>query len=140
MKLLHNKADVMAWLEKARDDLRFAESVLNDTFYSHVCFICQQVAEKAIKGLIYSLQEDFSTSEIKELRTHRLNKLLKLAQRRNLSMPSEIAESFRVLEQYYLPTRYPDVPDPIGKYTKEIALDAFDRAKKIFEFVENYLK
>ena len=130
----------MAWLVKAQDDLRFAESVLNDTFYSHVCFICQQSAEKALKGLIYSLQEDFSLAEIRKLKTHNLGLLLKLAKQRGVSIPQDVNEACAILDRYYMSTRYPDVPDPIGLYTKEIAHEAFAKAKEIFGFVDNLLQ
>ena len=132
MKQVHNKADVMAWLVKAQDDLRFAESVLNDTFYSHVCFICQQSAEKALKGLIYSLQEDFSLAEIRKLKTHNLGLLLKLAKQRGVSIPQDVNEACAILDRYYMST--------IGLYTKEIAHEAFAKAKEIFGFVDNLLQ
>ena len=53
-----------SWLDKATDDLRIAEVVLESAIGIEraVCFHSQQAAEKAIKGLLVHLDVDFPTS------------------------------------------------------------------------------
>lgn len=63
---MYNKADAKSWLDKAKDDLKFAKSGTYDGFYSQSCFIAQQAAEKALKALIYSKEPKMDLREIAE--------------------------------------------------------------------------
>ena len=137
---MYNKADVRSWLDRAKDDLRFAEAGIKDGFYSQPCFLAQQAAEKAIKALIYSKEPNLDLKQIKELKTHNLPFLLKKVKPRGTETNEEITISVKTLNKYYLPTRYPDIPDVIGSYTKEIASDALEKAREIVRFVEENLK
>ena len=137
---MYNKADVKSWLDRAIDDLKFAESGIKEGFYTQPCFISQQAAEKALKALIYSKEPNMDLKEIKELKTHNLPFLLNKIESIGIKIGEETKSSAKTLNRYYLPTRYPDIPDPIGNYTKEIANDALEKAEKIIEFVEEKLK
>ena len=39
------------WLRQAENDLEFAKSGHKEGFFSQVCFLTQQIAEKAVKAL-----------------------------------------------------------------------------------------
>jgi HEPN domain-containing protein len=136
---MYNKSDVSSWLEKAKDDILWAQSSLDDGFYSPTCFVSQQIAEKALKALVFSLQKNFTPAEIKERRTHNLNILIKIINK-NISIPKRIKYFSENLNEFYLPTRYPDIPDPVGNYTKKVALEALKKAREIVKFVETEFK
>lgn len=138
--LMYNKADVKSWLDRAKDDLRFAKSGAEEGFYPQCCFISQQVAEKALKALIYSKEPKFEAQELKKLRTHKLPLLLKKIESGGIKVSEDIKLSSKVLDRYYLPTRYPDIPDPTGAYTENIAKDALEKAREIIDFVETQLE
>ena len=134
-RFIHNKTDVKLWLEKAKDDVLWAKSSFKDGFYSPVCFVAQQIAEKALKAIVFSLQKDFTPAEIKERRTHNLKNLLKIINK-DVNVPEKINKLCINLDRFYLPTRYPDVPDPVGTYTKDIAKKAIENSEVVVEFVE----
>lgn len=46
------------WLEQAEEDLKSAEYLLEKGRYYLVCFLSQQIAEKALKAFIYHKGED----------------------------------------------------------------------------------
>lgn len=58
-----------AWLNTAKDDLLWGKDDLKNKWYSRVCFISQQAAEKALKSYLFFQQE-------KLIRTHNLLLLL----------------------------------------------------------------
>lgn len=136
---VYNKADVRDWLAKAHDDIRFGESSISGGFYPQVCFISQQVAEKALKALIYARQDDFIPAQLKRIKMHHLGRLLRFLHGLGVDIPEEVAHSCETVDRYYLPTRYPDVPAPVNTYTEDIAQDAMAHAKVVVQFVEHEL-
>lgn len=48
-----NAQRAKAWLEQAEDDLAWGEDSLKSDHYAQVCFIAQQIAEKAIKAMAF---------------------------------------------------------------------------------------
>jgi HEPN domain-containing protein len=88
-------AESERWLRFAQEDLRMAELALRDGIYNQVCFHAQQCAEKAIKGLL-------AFQDVAPPRTHRIADLLSLV--KNDPFDVEV----RLLDRFYIPTRYPD--------------------------------
>ena len=139
MNKQYNKADVNSWLNRAKDDLEWASSSLKDGFYPQTCFIAQQVVEKSLKAIIYSLQKEFGTEDIKKLRTHNLKFLIESIENKNFSVPEQIQQLCIILNEYYMPTRYPDMPEAPGMGSKETANKAIKIAKEVLNFVETQL-
>lgn len=54
--------------------------------------------------------------------------------------PQTCRESCLILNAYYMPTRYPDIPEVPGMRSKETANKAIKIAKEIIEFVETELE
>jgi len=112
------------WLVFAREDLRMAELALGEGIFGQVCFHAQQRAEKAIKG--WPARQDYSVP-----RTHRMADLLTLLPP---DLMHEISDALRLLDRFYIPTRYPDalpgvsLDDMPGEYDAEEALDLARRA------------
>lgn len=110
------------WLKQAESDLAYAELGLREGFYAQVCFQCQQVCEKAIKALRYGRGE-------RVVLGHALVEI---------AAPLQVMARFRdrlaVLDQYYVPTRYPNgLPGgiPSDVYTGDQAAAAVDTARQV---------
>jgi HEPN domain-containing protein len=117
------------WLRQAKDDLRFARSALNGSFYAQCCFICQQAAEKALKSALYA-------RGAKVVWTHSLVRLCDL-----LGLEKEARESAGRLDQYYVSGRYPDaLPSgaPFEVFTRKQAAEAVRLAGRLVRTATSY--
>lgn len=120
MKAPNREAD--RWLKQAESDLAYAELGLREGFYAQVCFQCQQVCEKAIKALRYGRGE----------RAVLGHALVELAA--SVPVMARFRDSLAVLDQYYVPTRYPNgLPGgiPSDVYTGDQAAAAVDTARQV---------
>ena len=118
------------WLRQAENDLAYAAVGLREGFAAQVCFQCQQVCEKAVKALRYGRGE-------RAVLGHALVEL---------AAPLEVMAGFReqlaVLDQYYVPTRYPNgLPGgiPADVYTTAQATEAVGIARRIVAVVRREL-
>ncbi len=110
--------EIQRWVEKAENDLRNAEYVMNlaeDCPNDTVCFHCQQCAEKYLKALLISRGIVFP-------RTHDLVVLFNLAS--NISGLALRVEHVNPLNRYSVEARYPGDWDPIDCYEAGEALEA----------------
>lgn len=110
------------WLRQAESDLAYATVGLREGFAAQVCFQCQQVCEKAIKALRYARGERAVIGHA----------LVELAAR--LEVMARFHDELAVLDQYYVPTRYPNgLPGgiPSDVYTTAQATAAVDVARRI---------
>ncbi len=120
MKEPNREAD--RWLKQAESDLAYAELGLRERFFAQVCFQCQQVCEKAIKALRYGRGE----------RAVLGHALVELAA--PLEAMARFRENLAVLDQYYVPTRYPNgLPGgiPSDVYTRSQATKAVEIAREV---------
>ena len=86
------------WLQFAREDLRASEILLNDGIFNLVCFHAQQCVEKSLKAII--------THRMLPLpRSHNISTLLDLLPEQWFS---DLRQGIQRLDDYYIPTRYPD--------------------------------
>ncbi len=121
--------DARDWWQAALDDLRYAEGNLAMGFYSQVCFLAQQAGEKALKA--YLLSQDIVAE-----RTHKLVSLVSQVSKKSKKF-SSLSDSAKVLDRYYLGTRYPDVlGGEFGAYDKETAEDALKLANEVVNFLK----
>lgn len=114
------------WFEKACDDLRAAEVILNNREgpASTVCFLSQQTAEKYLKGYLV-----YHTKEFPKI--HYLGKLIALCQKLDSDF-EKIKEDAVLLSDYYMTTRYPGDYPTLGYIA---AKEAFGAAVRIKDFV-----
>jgi len=121
------------WLEQARHTLRHAQGSLGLGDYAWACFAAQQAAEAALKGLHLARGQVAWGHSILDL-------LADLPE--DVDVPEDLVEAAKVLDKYYIPTRYPDA-HPAGPaarhYTRLEAEEALDLAQKILAFVEEKL-
>lgn len=119
------------WLRQAESDLGYAELGLREGFFAQTCFQCQQVCEKAIKALRYGRGERIVIGHA----------LVELAA--SLEVMARFRQRLSVLDQYYVPTRYPNgLPGgiPADVYTREQAAEAVDTARRVVAAVRAELR
>ncbi len=122
------------WFEQASEDLISAKILFEHERYYLVCFISQQIVEKALKSVIYFNKEDLVLG-------HSVKKLADWAGTFDNRF-SKLGEDVSFLDSYYIPTRYPNgLPDgiPAEIFNKKAANDALDLAKTTIEIVKSYL-
>lgn len=127
------KENGLRWLEQAKHDLEVAEKNLEILgFYSDACFIAEQAAQKALKAFLLFKGERY-------ILIHSVGELAESAFKYDNDFEQLIKYS-RKLDQYYIPTRYPDAlappAIPYKSYSKEEAKEAVRFAKEIITLVE----
>jgi len=115
------------WFEFARTDLRMAELALDAGLFNQTCFHAHQAVEKLLKGFILARGKRVP-------RTHSLVDLGRLAQ--ELGFPRELRDKIRILDGYYLPTRYPDAVPHLSHWPqREEAEEAISLAKEAWQWI-----
>jgi len=121
------------WMAQARRDLDSARWLMEGRFYEWSCFAAQQSAEKALKAVYqYFMGTAWGYSV--------LNLLEGL--REKVTVPEEVLRCGRLLDRFYIPTRYPNSWEsgiPQEYYGEEDARQALDCAEKVLRFGERLL-
>ena len=94
------RGEAERWLRQAENDLEFGRLALREGYFAQACFIAQQTAEKAVKSIAYGAGH----------RTVLGHSLVELADRLREQVPdlAGLREIAGILDQYYVPTRYPN--------------------------------
>jgi HEPN domain-containing protein len=114
------------WFRQARRKLDSARWDIQGGFHEDACFSAQQAAELAAKALL----ESQGRIEM----GHSVYHLLQAAG----GVPSDALNAARVLDRYYIPTRYPNgfpAGAPMDYYDQPTAEEAVRLAGSILEFV-----
>jgi HEPN domain-containing protein len=122
------------WLEQAKRDLLHAQEDLESGFYEWGCFSAQQSAEKALKALYQKIGGDAWGHSVKSL----LEQLPA-----TLTPPAELLDEAKLLDRYYIPTRYPNSFDrgaPKDYFTRRDTEGAIRSAQRIVEFCEKIVE
>ena len=121
------------WLRQAESDLAFAALGAREGFPAQACFTSQQAAEKAVKAVLYLSGARFVPG-------HSVVELLDRAAAAGADADAaplrHLQDSARQLDQYYIPTRYPNgLPGgiPAEVFTDAQAEDAVGRARSFVE-------
>ncbi len=117
------------WLRQAERDLAQAEDARRAERHEWACFAAQQAAEKAVKALHLSLGQ--------EAWGHVIARLLKELPE-DITGTEELVEQARVLDNFYIPTRYPNShPEgpPFDHYGTIQSEEAIRYAGAILNFV-----
>lgn len=115
------------WFAQAERDLDHARSSQKEGRHEWACFAAQQSAEKAAKALHLSFKQEAWGHVVARL-------LAELP----LSVPEDLVEKAKVLDGFYIPTRYANGhPEgaPFEHYGKIQSEDAIKYASEILEFV-----
>ena len=115
------------WLAQAIRDLEQARSSRTEGRHEWACFAAHQAAEKAVKALHLNLGQDAWGHVVAHL-------LVELPS----PPPEELLEKAKVLDNYYVPTRYPNghpAGAPFEHYGRIQSDEAVRYASEIIEFV-----
>lgn len=127
-------AEGARWLAQATDDLETARLLLTNDRHAVACFHAQQAAEKALKGLLYAEGADGVFG-------HSVSALCGEVAAIHPELAPRCPE-WASLDQYYIPTRYPDaLPGgiPSDVYTAAQATAATDLAAEAIAAVAGLL-
>jgi len=122
------------WFNQALEDLQSAKILLNNKRYYLVCFLCQQIVEKALKSVLYFNKEDLVIG-------HSVKKLADWAGEFDEDF-KKLGNKISILDAYYITTRYPNgLPDgiPAEVFNEEIAKSAFELTEETIQTVRKYL-
>lgn len=118
------------WLNQARRDLEQAHDSRQAGRHEWACFAAHQAAEKAVKALHLRLDQ--------EAWGHVVARLLRELPP-NTGAPAALVEQARVLDAFYIPTRYPNGhPEgaPFEHYGTLQSEEAVRYAGQIIQFVD----
>lgn len=127
-----SRKEGLRWLQQAENDLSYAEVGLREGFYAQTCFQCQQVCEKALKSIHYGKLGK---------RLVFGHSLVELAA--ELDIETTLKQELAVLDQYYIPTRYPNgLPGavPYEVYTRRQAESAVNVARQVVGLAAGLLR
>ena len=120
-----------AWLSQARYDLEHAQANAEESRHALACFLCQQSAEKAVTGFLYSKGAE-------QVWGHALADLCEdaLAFDQSFDLVKSIAV---MLDKHYLGARYPESIAggvPAEAYEKADSDRALEIAGDVLEAIE----
>lgn len=119
------------WLNQAHRDLEQAKDSQNAGRHEWACFAAQQSAEKAATALHLYLKQEALGHVVAQL-------LMELPD--SMVVPSDLIEKGRVLDNFYIPTRYANGHPsgaPYEHYGVIQSNQAIEYASEIIEFVHN---
>ena len=119
------------WFQQAKRDLDQAKSSRAEERHEWACFASHQAAEKALKALHLSLGQ--------EAWGHVIAQLLRQLPAGS-AVPSELLEKGQVLDNFYIPTRYPNGHPsgaPFEHYGPLQSDQAIQYASQILEFARS---
>ncbi|HXF51972.1 MAG TPA: HEPN domain-containing protein [Dehalococcoidia bacterium] len=123
------------WLTQAEDDLRWAAHLRDSGAFNLACFLSQQVAEKAMKALLYHAGREMVVG-------HSVQDLCQQA----AAVWPELAPRcprWSALDGYYLSTRYPDaLPGglPAKAYDRRAAEEAVATASEAVDAARSVIR
>lgn len=135
MSVSHNRYQAQRWMATALEDMQAVRALTAAGLYAQACFYSQQAAEKALKAIWFAQDTDpwgHSNSRL----------LMEFSARDQIDSYDHLLQQARLLDQFYVPTRYPDgLPDltPGQVYGIEDAMRAVDAALIIVEFCQHWL-
>jgi HEPN domain-containing protein len=119
----------MDWFRQAEADLNHARNSLQATDFEWSCFAAHQAAEKALKAVFLKRGMDAWGHTVTAL----IGNLPDTVEK----PPEMLINYARILDKYYIPTRYPNGFEsgaPVDYYTREEAQSAIQQAEAIIEF------
>ncbi len=121
------------WLEQSQADLKWTRHLKAEGAYYLVCFLAQQVAEKALKAFLYAQGEELVIG-------HSVRQLCQRAAEYDDRFQQHL-DDWAILDSYYIPTRYPNgLPDdiPARVYNQKAAATTLALAEAVVTQVETW--
>jgi len=130
------RVEARRWFQQARADLEVVRTLRSAGHHAAACFFSQQAAEKALKAVLFS-------QGARVVLEHSVRELVRQCQTHDPAFAGA-AEEGALLDQFYIPTRYPNglpapaVPSEV--YTEAHARAAQEAAQRILSAVEDFLR
>ena len=121
------KDEALKWLQFCEEDIRMAELAMREGIYNQVCFHSQQCIEKSLKAILVAEGIDVP-------RTHKVVDLIAEVNRVTGEDLFKRFKGIEIVDQYYIPTRYPDAVLgilPEGVPGKDEATEAIEFARAV---------
>jgi HEPN domain-containing protein len=121
------------WFHQAERDLDHARDAAASSRHEWACFAAHQAAEKALKALHLVLRQEAWGHVVRTL----LEELPAA-----VAVPPPLLDKARVLDAYYIPTRYPNghpAGAPGDHYGALQSGEAIGYAREILEFVRSQM-
>ncbi len=124
------RQEVQRWIDFAISDLETARVLYDAQKFPAAVFHCQQMIEKALKGLYISEVDAMFP------RTHSLAEIAQPT-----SFPRDQFDFLRQLTSRYIDTRYPGFPTEkmTEIYDEEYAAEVLAKSEGILEWIQNQL-
>lgn len=123
------------WSSQAEDDLKFAKWIAKEKlFFDKGCFIAQQAGEKILKACLYA-------SGRRQVLGHSLYELAQELAKLDSKAESIVGQA-KMLDRFYIPTRYPNgLPGgaPFQTFGENDLQDAISSVEEIFVFCRGFL-
>ena len=121
------------WMRQAERDIDQARDSVSAGRHEWACFAAHQAAEKAVKALhLFHLQEAWG---------YVIRRLLEELPR-PIDVPEDLYDKARVLDGFYIPTRYPNghpSGSPFEHFGKIQSREAIQYAGEIIEFCRSQM-
>jgi HEPN domain-containing protein len=126
----------LRWLRQAEHDLAIARGHQERGDFSDACFMAEQAAQKALKAFLIAYGQ-------RSVPIHSVAQLTEHCAQVDPAFTVHITAG-RVLDQYYIPTRYPDALAPLAvpfeSYTQEQGITAVTATQAIVALVARNLR
>ncbi|MBI4288859.1 MAG: HEPN domain-containing protein [Chloroflexi bacterium] len=128
------EAEGRRWLAQAEEDMDSARLLLTGGKNYLVCFLAQQIAEKAIKAYLYFKGQEMVIGHSIEVLCRQSAAFDRIFER--------LRGDVSTLDMFYIPTRYPNgLPDsiPARVFNKKSATDALELASRVVGAVKKLM-
>jgi len=126
------KEEAQRWLKQAEHALAVAETLLRDGVFAECCFHAEQTGQLALKAFLFGQGERFVI-------LHSVKHLVERCAGHDPSF-AQVLDAGKILDQYYIPTRYPDAIGfpglPYETYSEQDAREAIQLARAIVDLVK----
>ncbi len=130
------RIEAQRWLRQAQTDLAVVRTLRAATHHAAACFHSQQAAEKVLKAVLFA-------HGARVVLGHSVRELARQCEVHDATFAG-VAEEAALLDQFYIPTRYPNgLPSPAvpsEAFTNSQAKTAQESAEHIISAVETYLR
>jgi len=116
-----------AWLAKAQRYKQYAERAYREGEYDLACFLAQQSAEFALKGVL------IRETGARPLTHSLLDMAKRLAQLKGAQLPEEVAVCAKAREEHYIQARYPDAR--LGPYEEWKARRCLECLEALWQWI-----
>lgn len=124
------------WFSQAQADLAVVRTLRSAGHYAAACFHAQQAAEKALKAVLFSQGS-------RVVLGHSVRELARQCEAHDPAFAG-VAEETALLDQFYIPTRYPNgLPSPAipsEMYTMAQAAAAQEAVERVLQTAEAFLR